>query len=218
MRHLRKTVVIVFARAPLPGRAKSRLVPRLGEWGAARLQARLTLHSLRTAAAAGCGAVEMYGTPRARHPYLQRCARAFSATLREQRGRSLGERMLNAFRNALRRYRGAVLIGTDCPGLRAADLARAARWLAAGYDAAIAPAEDGGYGLIALRRLDPRLFDGIEWGGDGVFAATKDRLTALGWRWRALPAVWDVDRPQDVDRLRASRLFARRPVRGRRQS
>jgi len=210
--------VLVFARAPLPGRAKSRLVPRRGEWGAARLQARLTLHSLRTAIEARCGALELHGTPRARHAFFLLCARAYRAVLREQRGSNLGERMLNAFRVVLLRRRGAILIGTDCPALRPADLARAARWLAGGYDAVIAPAEDGGYALIALRRVTPRLFEGIEWGGDNVYAATRARLDALGWRWRALPTVWDVDRPRDVDRLDASRLLARRPLRGRRST
>ncbi len=210
--------MLVFARAPLPGRAKSRLVPRLGEWGAARLQARLTLRSLRTAADARCGALELHGTPRARNGFFRRCARMYRAILREQRGGDLGNRMLNAFRRALPRHGAAIVIGTDCPKLRSADLTRAARWLAGGYDAVIAPAEDGGYALIALRRLSPRLFAGIDWGGDSVFAATRDRLDALGWHWRALPTVWDVDRPQDVDRLDSSRLLMRAPLRARRST
>jgi uncharacterized protein len=210
--------VLVFARAPLPGRAKSRLVPRLGEWGAARLQARLTLHSLRTASEAGCGPLELHATPRARHAFFRRCARAYAAILYEQRGNDLGVRMLNAFGDALRRYDAAILIGADCPALRAADLDQAARWLAGGCDAVIAPAEDGGYALIGLRRVAARLFTGIEWGGDAVFAATRERLRALGWRWRALPTVWDIDRPKDYDRLRASRLLLRRPLTRRRST
>jgi glycosyltransferase A (GT-A) superfamily protein (DUF2064 family) len=89
--------------------------------------------------------------------------------------------------------------------LRPAHLRRASRWLAGGADAVLAPAEDGGYALIALRRVSPRLFADIDWGGPRVMAQTRERLAALGWRWRELPTLWDVDRPEDVARLRRLR-------------
>jgi glycosyltransferase A (GT-A) superfamily protein (DUF2064 family) len=59
---------------------------------------------------------------------------------------------------------------------------------------------------VALRRVAPRLFEGIGGGGSDVMAQTRARLVALGWRWRELPTVWDVDRPEDVARLRGLRL------------
>jgi len=104
----------------------------------------------------------------------------------------------------------AILIGADCPELRARDLRRAAQLLRGGCDAVLAPAEDGGYALIGLRRVSPRLFAGLEWGGPQVYSRTALELAKLGWRWRALRTVWDVDRPQDLERLRASRLLERR--------
>ncbi|HEX6267459.1 MAG TPA: TIGR04282 family arsenosugar biosynthesis glycosyltransferase [Burkholderiales bacterium] len=183
----------MFSRRPVPGRVKTRLVPRLGEWGAARLHERLTAHTLRTAAAARCGPVELIDSAR-------------------QRGAHLGARMHHALAHALRRHRGAILIGSDCPALRAAHLERAARWLAGGCDAVLGPAEDGGYVLIGASRLSPRLFSGIEWGGPCVYQATARELDALGYRWRALPTLWDVDRPEDLERLRALR-FASAPRR-----
>jgi len=198
-----RAAIIVFARAPQPGRAKTRLVPRLGEWGAARLQMRLARHALRTVQAARCGALELHGSPRGRHPLLRRMARDARATLHGQRGRDLGERMLTAVTRALRRHRAVILIGTDCPALRSSDLRGAARALAGGCDAVLAPAEDGGYPLIGLRRVSPRLFEGIAWGGADVFARTAERLERLGWRWRRLRTLWDVDRPEDLDRLGA---------------
>ena len=139
-----EATVIVFARAPLPGRAKTRLVPRLGAWGAARLQARLTERAVRTALAARCGPVELHGTPRARHPFFLKERRRFGVVLREQSGRNLGERMHRALADALRKHRYAILIGVDAPALRAADLRRALRLLRSGCDAVLAPAEDGG--------------------------------------------------------------------------
>ncbi len=195
--------IIVFARAPQPGRVKTRLVPRLGAWRAARLQARLTRRTLRTAQAAHCGPVELHGAPRARHAFFLQCARESNIALRGQRGRELGERMFNALADGLRRHRAVILVGTDCPALRASDLRRAARALAGGCAAVIAPAEDGGYPLIGLRRVSPRLFEGIAWGGAEVFARTAGRLERIGWRWRRLRTLWDVDRPEDLDRLRA---------------
>jgi hypothetical protein len=190
--------VLVFSRAPLAGSVKRRLVPRLGAWRAARLQLRLTQHALRTAAAAGCGPVELHLTQR--HGLFRQ--------IRLQKGADLGERMHHALSRALRRHRGAILIGADCPALRAADLRRAARLLAGGCDVVLGPAEDGGYVLIGARRLSARLFEGIPWGGAGVYAATVKALDASNFRWRALRLLWDVDRPADLERLRSLRSFS----------
>lgn len=192
-------MIVVFARAPVPGRAKTRLVPRLGEWGAARLQARLTAEAVRTALSARCGPVELHGT--ARHA-LFRGKEGF----RLQRGADLGERMYRALAGALRRSRWVLLIGSDCPELSPADLRRAARALQGGCDAVLSPAEDGGYALIGLRRVSPRLFDGIAWGGAEVCAETMRRMERLGYRRRVLRTVWDVDRPEDLARLRSRRF------------
>ena len=194
-------VVIVFARAPRPGQVKTRLMPRLGEWGAAQLHRRLVRRTLRVAQAARCGAVELHGAPRARHAFFLQCARNLGVILRDQRGRDLGERMFNAIARGLRRHRAVILVGTDCPVLEARDLRRAARSLAGGCDAVLAPAEDGGYPLIGLRRVSPRLFERIAWGGPDVFTRTAEVLDQLDWRWRRLPTLWDVDRPEDLTRL-----------------
>ena len=186
-----RTSVLVFAREARAGRVKTRLVPLLGEQGAARLHARLVRRALGTARAARLGAVELVWA-------------------RRQRGADLGARMRHALARALRRAPRAILIGADCPALRARDLRRAARWLAGGAEAVFAPAEDGGYALIGLRRVSPRLFDGVAWGGAQVMAQTRARLAALGWRWRELPVVWDVDRPEDYRRLQRAGLLQQR--------
>jgi uncharacterized protein len=183
-------MIIVFAKAPVPGEAKTRLIPRLGAWHAAQLQLRLTLHALRVARAANCGPVQLHLARR--HSRFRRA--------RLQRGADLGARMQHAFCRARR----AILIGTDCPVLTARDLRRAARWLCGGYDAVLAPAEDGGYALIGLRKPIPDLFQGIDWGSERVYAQTVKKLA--GYRWRALRRVWDLDRPQDLERLRSLRF------------
>ena len=199
--------VIVFARAPLPGRAKTRLAAKLGAWGAARLQARLTERAVQTAIASRCGPVELHGTPRASHPFFLRVRRRYSVVMREQSGDDLGERMHHALRAALQRHRYALLIGVDAPELRARDLRRALRLLRSGCDVVLAPAEDGGYALIACRRAPRPIFERIDWGGNDVQSQTVERFAQLRLRWRALRTVWDVDRPADVERLRQRRLF-----------
>lgn len=193
--------MLVFARVPIPGRVKTRLVPRLGEWGAARLHARLLARTLHTAQAARCGPVEVHLTSRKRGTRLQR-------------GANLGERMQRALAGALRRHRAALLIGTDCPELRPADLRRAARLLAGGCDVVLGPAEDGGYVLVGARRLPPRLFSNVAWGTPAVYAETLKRLS--GYRWRALRTFWDLDRPEDLARLRWLRFSSGPPPRARR--
>jgi uncharacterized protein len=201
-------VIVVFARAPVPGQAKTRLIPRLGEWRAARLQARLLRHALAVAAASDCGPVELHGTTG--HSFF-----SLYRNFHLQRGADLGARMHHAFSVSLKRSERVILIGSDCPSLTPRDLRRAQRLLQGGCHAVIAPAEDGGYGLIALRRNSPRLFEGIAWGGTDVYRETLRRLERLGWRWRALRTVWDVDRPGDLERLRGLRFSsaARRAAR-----
>jgi glycosyltransferase A (GT-A) superfamily protein (DUF2064 family) len=63
------------------------------------------------------------------------------------------------------------------------------------------PAEDGGYALIGLSRLDPRLFEGVPWGTSGVMAETRARLRAVGWSAHELSPLRDVDRPEDAEWL-----------------
>ena len=178
---------MVFARAPVPGRAKTRLIPLLGERGAARLSERMLEKTLRTAKAAGFD------------PNL-----LFSSS---QGPGDLGDRMHRAFDRALKKHESAILIGSDCPALRASDLRAAARALKNGASAVLAPAEDGGYALIGLRRNSRRLFAGVAWGGPRVFEQTRVRLARLGWRWKKLRTLWDVDRPEDVARLRREGLL-----------
>lgn len=205
-------VLAVFAKAPQPGRVKTRLAPLLGEQRAARLHERMIERTLRVAAGACFGRVELHCAPHARHSVFPLLAHRHALVLRTQAQGDLGARMYRAFERALRTTDAVVLIGTDCPVLRVQDLRAAERALQGGADAVFAPAEDGGYALIGLRRVSGRLFSGIEWGSDSVMKRTRQRLRELGWRWRELRTVWDVDRPEDYERyerLRCRRHFTR---------
>jgi rSAM/selenodomain-associated transferase 1 len=207
----RGAAVIVFCRNPSPGRAKTRLQPKLGAWGAARLQRRLSMRAMRTARAADCGEVELHATPRHRNAFFRYCADSFGLALKPQRGTDLGERMYRALKQALRRHRAVILIGSDCPALSPRDLRHAERLLRGACDVVLAPTLDGGYALIGARRVSRALFMGIEWGAARVFQETQQRLESSGYRWRVLRTVWDVDRPEDLERLRSLRFYAAPP-------
>lgn len=199
--------VIVFAKAPDPGAVKTRLIPLLGADGAAALHARLVQHALATACAAESGRVELACAPDPGHLFFHDCGMRYGARLFPQGDGDLGARMLRACERALADTGSVLIIGADCPALTPAHLRDARSALAEGCEAVLAPAEDGGYVLIGLSRCDARLFDGIAWGGTGVMAATRARLNILGWKWRELGVLWDVDRPADYQRLVASGLL-----------
>ncbi len=190
--------LLVFARAPVPGRAKTRLIPALGEAGAARLAARLAEQTLSRVRDWNLCPVELWCDPDRHHPFFALCRRRFGVALHDQQGPDLGARMHHALADALGRAQAAVLIGTDCTALQRADIQQAIAALADGRDAVLGPAEDGGYYLIGLRRPEPRLFERIGWGGDTVLAQTRHRLRALGLSWAELAARPDLDRPEDL--------------------
>lgn len=196
------TGIAVFAKAPVPGLAKTRLIPLLGAAGAAQLQQQLTARALATAQAAATGPVTLWCAPDASHPLL----RALWPVRASQCAGDLGARLHAAAQAMLATHHRVIIIGTDCPALTADDLRGVSRALA-DHDAVITPAEDGGYVLIALRRTDPQLFADVPWGSESVMAATRRNLAALGWRWMEMPVSWDVDRAADFARLRASNLM-----------
>jgi rSAM/selenodomain-associated transferase 1 len=199
--------LLVFAKAPIPGQVKTRLIPSMGATSAASLHEKLVFHSLKTVTNSGLGPVELWCTPSEEHPFFKLCAEKFQLELHKQTDGEIGKRMAYAFDHTLRKVPSALLIGTDCPSLTQDDLKEAAEVLAQGMDAVIGPAEDGGYVLLGLHRFTPKLFAGISWGTDLVFKETRERLRVWRWRWHELKERWDVDRPEDLKRLRFEGLL-----------
>lgn len=185
----------------MPGKVKTRLIPLIGADGAAGLQRQLTEHSLRIAREARIGPVELCCTPDREHAFFAECAARYGIRLSDQTGCDLGERMHNALARSGTDGGGAILIGSDCPSLTAADLRDAVTALTSGYRAVFVPTEDGGYMLVGTTVSDRRLFERIAWGSSTVMAETREKLLRLGWRWQELPVRWDVDRPEDYERM-----------------
>ncbi len=198
---------MVFARAPVAGAAKTRMIPLLGAAGAAALHGRLIRRALATARSASTGTIALWCAPDAENPFLRSAAQQFQAALHVQHGDDLGARMADAFTATLEQSACAVCIGADCPALTPAHLHQAMAALRDGNDAVFAPAEDGGYVLVGLARATPQLFAGIAWGESTVMAQTREHLHELGLRWQELETLWDVDRPEDYLRLQQSGLM-----------
>ncbi len=209
---LRSVQVAILAKAPIPGWAKTRLIPALGARGAARLQRRLTLRTLRSAAAAGLGPATLWCAPDAQQRFFRALRRVAGVHLETQPEGDLGARMHAAF-CALCPRGPVLLIGTDCPPLAPTHLRRAAQALLDGEEAVLFPAEDGGYVLVGLRRPDARLFIAMTWSSPGVMAETRRRAHAEGLRWREFETLWDVDVPEDLARLQAFEAAASHPAR-----
>jgi rSAM/selenodomain-associated transferase 1 len=195
-----RVAIAVFAKAPVAGRVKTRIARAIGPERAALLHERLVRQALATARAAALDGVELWCEPDTTHPFFLECARQYRARLCRQHGADLGERMAHAFAQAQDEGRGLVLIGADCPALEAQDLRDAALALEQ-HDAVFAPAEDGGYVLVALRRAHASLFSAMPWGSGEVMERTRERARAAGLSVKELRALWDVDRPADLERL-----------------
>ena len=194
--------VNVFTRVPEPGRVKTRLIPAIGAQRAAALLHRMTRTTLARVREADIGALTLWCAP-APGEALRALAREFGAGIRAQCGADLGERMHYALRDALDEHSAALVVGSDCPFIRAADLEWTRRLLFDhGNRVVLGPAHDGGYYLFAARSVDQSLFAGIPWGGGEVLERTRGRLDAMGWKWAELDLKHDIDRPEDLEHLR----------------
>jgi len=191
-------IVQILARAPVAGEVKTRLIPGLGACRAAKLQRWMTDRAIATALDAALGPVELWCAPDRGHPAVEALVRERPLSLHDQLDGDLGARMAGALAHGVAAAGSALLIGSDCPFLTADDLRAAACALARGRDAVLVPACDGGYVLIGLRRVDARLFTGVEWGGSEVLKATRARLAQLTWQWTELAPRSDIDRPEDL--------------------
>jgi hypothetical protein len=198
--------IAILAKAPVAGLAKTRLIPALGAHGAAVLQEALTARAVETAIAAQIGPVTLWAAPDATHPSFRELAVQSQAAVKRQPEGDLGARMLAACEGA---DGPALVIGTDCPSLSPAHLQAAADALRDGYDVAVISAEDGGYVMIGMRKPQPVLFGAMPWGTDRVMPETRQRMSKNGLRCFEHPALWDVDRPEDIERLRGDPTFAR---------
>lgn len=188
---------LIFAKAPLPGFAKTRLIPALGEEGAARLAARLLQHTVAQAVLANIGPVELWVSPSRQLPVWKELLLSSRLEWFEQVSGSLGQRMAAATLRASDRGDPVLLMGTDCPALTAERLRAAAVELGR-HDALMAPVSDGGYALLGLRRYLPDVFRDVPWSTPRVASITQQRIKRAGWTLKEMATLHDIDEPADL--------------------
>lgn len=217
---LRTESLILFARTPIPGHVKTRLIPVLGAHGAAKLYRAFLADAAKLAVEIrkirpSIGLTTEWSMPdnfSALHllpswipgPFLHR----------SQFGHDLGARMAVALGRRIAHGGRAVLVGTDIPGLPSKIVLEAFDALArldenshgprATRSAVLGPAQDGGYYLIGLNHLEGGLFSGLRWGGKQVFEAQFRSLSEKNYRIQILPKWGDIDTPEDLNALRTS--------------
>jgi rSAM/selenodomain-associated transferase 1 len=194
--------IVIFAKAPVPGRVKTRLIPTLGEAGAARLAARMLDLALEQALAATVGPVELCMSPAPGTSAWAGIALPAGIETSDQGAGDLGERMARAARRVIDCGAAVLLTGTDCPGLTAERLRAAAARLS-DHDAVLHRAADGGYPLLGLRDFDASLFEDMPWSTPAVADLTLARMRALRWRVWEGDTLHDIDEPADLAHLSA---------------
>ena len=196
--------VMLFAKAPVPGTVKTRLIPVLGAEAAAQLAERLAEQTLEAALASQVGPVSLWGSPDAAHPFFRKMEARYGITLESQEGADVGVRMEHALNRALRSHAAAILTGTDLWHPSPALFTDAARALTTGATAVLAPSVDGGYVLIGLTRPIPGLFREMAWGTERVCRETVQRLEARDCPFVMLPLHRDLDTPEDYAAWRST--------------
>jgi uncharacterized protein len=196
--------LLLFARSPEPGRVKTRLAGRLTEAGAAQLYRAFLADASRVYLDPRRWRSVLLAESDPPGPHLEALFPEPWARASQSSG-DLGDRLDAAFRSAFRfGAPAAVAVGSDHPSLPRERLAEVFAELARGNDAVILPAEDGGYCAIGLSSRVPvaAVFRDIAWSTPAVLGETVARLEGSGIRYRLLDAAYDVDLPEDLDRLR----------------
>jgi uncharacterized protein len=187
---------LIVAKAPIPGRAKTRLVPPLTAEQAAALQEALLLDTLDACRAEEPGTGLLYADP-SDAALLSRLA-GTGVPLVPQEGRGLGDALRLGMARGLDRGPTA-LVSSDIPGIPPGSLARAFALLEEGRcDVVLGPAHDGGYWLIAMREPAEAPFCGIPWSTPAVWAATLERCEEAGLAVASVDLWRDVDTPVDL--------------------
>lgn len=206
-----RAAVIIMSRVPRPGQTKTRLMPYISAQECANFQRaalRDTYHAVRQAAP--CVylyyADDQIDTNHKPELYLfdplwslpedaTHCLK-----MRSQQGNDLGERMQNAARELLLEYDAVVLVGSDAPTLSPRHIQQTLTQLGS-YDLVLGPADDGGYYLLAMKKVHDELFTEIPWGTAGVLKETLAKASGLKLSYALLEPLADIDTWQDLLRF-----------------
>lgn len=187
-----KAALIIFTKNPVRGKVKTRLAESLGDEEALRIYNRLVAYTKRVATRTGYQIYVYYSE----NIITDDAWDDSDIVKREQRGRSLGERMLRALGEVLHQHPFAVIIGTDCGEILTTDIHEAVDALQYS-DVVIGPASDGGYYLIGMSDLHAEIFSNVHWSTDQVFSQTIGNCLKAGVSFKLIATRSDVDTAED---------------------
>ena len=194
-----KLLLVVVAKAPVPGEVKTRLYPKLTIDEATDLYRCFLQDRIKEIGRLTEIDLAISYTPEESKEYFSRfITNGFH--LFPQRGKNLGERLSNIFKDKLAdKYDAVSIIDSDTPDLPRSIVQQSFQLLMSnGVDAVFGPCDDGGYYLVAMRRPQPDLFQHIPWSTEAVLAATLERANAIGLKAELLPRWNDLDTFEDL--------------------
>ena len=184
------TTVGIFARPPVSGKVKTRLIPDLGATKATQIYRHCLKHALQVCRNSGLGH-QLFLTDQSDDEIFQG-----EDYLLQQEG-DLGMRMFRALEVMLTSSKGAIIVGSDCIDLTRRHLHQAAKALDS-HELVLLPAEDGGYALIGCSQVDIKLFNNVQWGSEQVLEQTLTNANKLNYRTCLLETVRDIDTLHDL--------------------
>ncbi len=187
--------IVMFARAPMLGQVKTRLIPALGEQGALDMHLQLMQRQIEVLNKSSLCSSQLWVDQIQTHPAFV----GFHGEVKQQKGINLGEKMFHAARCVLEQFSKVVIIGSDCPEIDGAYLEQALLELdKSKIDVVLGPAIDGGYVLIAMKQSHKEIFQDIDWGSELVLQQTVNKLEECGLCYFMLPTLRDIDTEEDL--------------------
>ncbi len=194
---MKQPELMLFARQPVAGEAKTRLAARCGAGRAAEIAAHLVRATVELAAAHWPGRLSLYVAPNGDHPLFRELAGRYGLRVESQAEGDLGEKMHSALSEGIVRQGAAAVMGCDVPHCPPDALIKAHAILARGGNA-LGPASDGGYYFIGLQSPCSALFEDVPWGGNSVLDITLARAAQAGIAFELLPVLRDIDTWDDL--------------------
>ncbi|MFL2841013.1 MAG: TIGR04282 family arsenosugar biosynthesis glycosyltransferase [Pseudohongiellaceae bacterium] len=187
--------IVMFARAPVLGQVKTRLIPALGNQGALDIHIELMHQQIEVLNQSALCSAQLWVDQQPRHSTFKN----FTGEVKLQDGQNLGDKMYHATQEVLKHFSKVIIIGSDCPDIDEAYLEQALQELDKNtIDVVLGPALDGGYVLIAMKQIHQGVFQDIEWGSEFVLQQTVSKLNNYGLRFFLLSALRDIDTSEDL--------------------
>ena len=196
----KQPTLILFAKSPVPGRVKTRLMPELDEQQAAQVATFLIEHTVQLALNNWQGPVALHAWPDPDHVVFKSLSATHDLVLASQSQGDLGEKMYNALRVVTDEGLPAAIMGCDVPHCPGRLLKDACDLLHGGRDI-IGPTSDGGYYLIGLQHPHAEIFKDVSWGSNSVMQRTLAAGRNCGVHFTQLASLQDIDRFEDLKRV-----------------